>query len=145
MVKFKTGNLFNAPKGSYLAHACNCMGGWGPVIAAKFKKLFPNSYREYKNFCDDGAKPGDVFVCSEENGYRVLCLFTSAGYSARKDSKSDIIEATKTALQKLPTDAPIHMPLINAGQFGVPWENTAPLLIQYDDMDITVWTYDGTD
>lgn len=139
MVKFKIGDLFSAPPGSYLLHACNCMGVWGSGVALEFKKRFPKSFIEYKDFCKD-VHPGDLLVCQEENGYRVICLFSSKGYGATVDSPEQIIEATKVALTKLPGDSPINMPLINSGRFNVPWEQTASLLRNYDDLDITVWS-----
>lgn len=140
MVKFQTGNLFEAPSGSYLAHACNCMGVWGRGVAQQFKEKFPKSFLEYNLKCQEGANPGDILICNEENGYKVVCLFTSKDYGNRVDSIEDIIEATKKSLSKLPVDAPIHMPLINAGLFRVPWEKTGALLQEHDDLDITVWS-----
>lgn len=139
MIKYVIGNLFDAPKGSYLAHACNCQGVWGSGIAKQFKEKFPKSFKQYK---DNSfiAEPGDVFGCEEENSYNILCLFTSMNYGNKVDSPEQIIEATKKCFQLLPNDKPIHMPLINSGLFNVPWEKTAALLSQYDDLDITVYS-----
>lgn len=141
MIKFATGDLFTAPKGSYLVHACNCVGKWGSGIAVDFKRRFPRAHQSYVAYCAGyDPTPGDVLVLAEEKGYRVVCLFTSYDYSDRRDSPNKILAATKRALMRLPTDAPIHMPLINSGRFGVPWEHTAALLGPYDDMDITIWS-----
>lgn len=138
-MRYQEGNLFDAPKGSYLAHACNCVGRWGSGIALEFAKRFPKSYAEYREYCKEGAVPGEVFVCSPENGQQIVCLFTSRSYGKDVDSPKRIINATKCTFVRMPKDKPLHMPLINAGMFNVPWEHTAALLIQYDDLDITVW------
>lgn len=137
-MRYLTGNLFDAPKGSYLLHACNCVGRWGSGVAAEFARRFPKAYGEYKARCKYGVKPGDIFISSEENGYRIIGLFTSKDYGDRVDSPSKIIEATKVAIRKLPYDRPIHMPKINSGLFRVPWENTAALFLE-ETRDITVW------
>lgn len=139
-MKYRTGDLFDAPKGSYLAHACNCTGRWGSGIALQFRQKFPKSYKQYHEFCKSRkVKPGEVLICDEENGYRVVCLFTSRGWGETVDKPRKIVDATKYAIGKLPTDAPIHMPKINSGLFNVPWEHTAILFFDYDDIDITVW------
>lgn len=141
-MKYKKGDLFDAPKGSYLVHACNCVGRWGSGVALQFAKRFPKSYEEYQKFCKNGAKRGDVFICSPEKGYQVVCMFTSKDYGDNVDSKNKIIEATKEAIRYLPSDAPLHMPMINSGLFRVPWENTAMLFMDYDQLDVTVWHQD---
>lgn len=137
-MRYQKGNLFDAPKGSYLVHSCNCMGRWGSGIAAQFQKLFPRSYDEYRWFCNDfhRPQPGDVLVCKPENGYQVVCLFTSRGYGAGVDPPHRIVAATGLALSRMPKDKPVHMPRINSGHFNVPWSRTEELLI---DFDVTIW------
>ena len=141
MIKFKTGDIFDADLGTYLVHACNCQGMWGSGIAAQFAIEFPKSYAEYREYCRIGdAAPGDILICDEERGRTVVCLFTSRDYGKLVDSPEKILEATKHALMYLPTDKPIHMPLINSGKFLVPWSDTAALIGAYDDLDITIWS-----
>ena len=138
MITYSKGNLFHAPRGVYLAHACNCRGKWGAGVAHEFRNRFPNSYKEYQRYCRLGAKPGDIFICSEESGYQVICLFTSESYGSSVDAADSILEATKQASSKFPIDKPIHMPKINSGLFKVPWELTEEILRNLH-QDITVW------
>ncbi|KAL4893663.1 hypothetical protein BDV59DRAFT_207486 [Aspergillus ambiguus] len=45
------GDLFDAPDGAALIHACNCEGSWGGGIAKAFKAKYPAAYEIYKNHC----------------------------------------------------------------------------------------------
>ncbi|KAJ5901529.1 hypothetical protein N7495_002057 [Penicillium taxi] len=45
------GNLFDAPEGSALIHACNSRGIWGSGIAKEFKERYPTAYGIYRNHC----------------------------------------------------------------------------------------------
>jgi ADP-ribose 1''-phosphate phosphatase len=137
-VKTRKGDLFTAPKGSYLAHACNCQGVWGSGVAKEFKLRFPASFLEYEAKCKSGATRGDILICKEENGHHVVCLFTSLNYGERVDPPELIIESTVKALKSLPKDIKIHMPLINSGFFKVPWEETEKILLE-SELDVTVW------
>jgi ADP-ribose 1''-phosphate phosphatase len=138
-LRHQTGDLFDAPAGVYLAHACNCQGAWNSGVARTFREKFPASFQEYHDRCSAGVAPGDVFVCSEERGFQVLCLLTSRSYGADVDPPAAILAATTAAVALLPRDKPIHMPRINAGLFKVPWEDTERILAA-SGLDITVWT-----
>ena len=134
-LEVRKGDLFeNATPGAALAHACNCQGVWGSGIALDFKKRFPEAYESYKWFCRDDIMPGVAFIGKSN----VVCLFTSKDYGARKDPPEMILKATyNAALQFLKsfhsgqyTTREIHSPKINAGFFGVPWEDTEKVLKQ---------------
>ncbi|CDM38007.1 hypothetical protein DTO013E5_8236 [Penicillium roqueforti] len=45
------GNLFDAPNGAALIHACNCQGVWGAGIARAFRDRYPAAYDIYRNHC----------------------------------------------------------------------------------------------
>ncbi|KAG5300434.1 ADP-ribose 1''-phosphate phosphatase [Histoplasma ohiense] len=45
------GDLFDAPEGAALIHACNCQGSWGKGIAATFKEKYPAAYRIFRSHC----------------------------------------------------------------------------------------------
>lgn len=134
MIVLNTGSLFEAPKGSLLAHACNCKGKWTSGIAAAFKEKFPESFRIYQDYCK--TIPEAVLIgkamMTFENGYFVGCLFTSIDESHNPDPQEKILAQTETALAHLNAvnfgGAPIHIPKINAGHFKVPWFETAKLL-----------------
>ncbi|RDW90237.1 uncharacterized protein DSM5745_02012 [Aspergillus mulundensis] len=45
------GDLFDAPDGTALIHACNCIGSWGAGIARVFRTKYPAAYRIYESHC----------------------------------------------------------------------------------------------
>ncbi|KNG82201.1 hypothetical protein ANOM_008465 [Aspergillus nomiae NRRL 13137] len=45
------GDLFDAPDGAALIHACNCIGSWGGGIAKAFKQKYPAAYNIYHSHC----------------------------------------------------------------------------------------------
>ncbi|RHZ45791.1 ADP-ribose 1''-phosphate phosphatase [Aspergillus thermomutatus] len=47
------GNLFHAPDGAALIHACNCHGSWGKGIAKAFKDKYPAAFAIYRSHCQN--------------------------------------------------------------------------------------------
>ncbi|KAK2751073.1 ADP-ribose 1''-phosphate phosphatase [Myotisia sp. PD_48] len=45
------GDLFRAPPGAALIHACNCQGNWGKGIAKEFKERYPRAFQIYRSHC----------------------------------------------------------------------------------------------
>ncbi|KAL3480346.1 hypothetical protein BJX99DRAFT_27815 [Aspergillus californicus] len=45
------GDLFDAPDGAALIHACNCQGSWGNGIAKAFKTKYPAAFSVYQSHC----------------------------------------------------------------------------------------------
>ncbi|OJJ34795.1 hypothetical protein ASPWEDRAFT_39881 [Aspergillus wentii DTO 134E9] len=45
------GDLFDAPDGTALIHACNCQGSWGGGIAKAFKDQYPAAFEKYRAHC----------------------------------------------------------------------------------------------
>lgn len=144
MVTYHVGSLFDAPKDALIGHSCNCRGRWGSGIAKEFAERFPSQYRAYVNICDanrDNLRGRAAVIPSES--HQVVCLFTSRGYGATVDSVPDIVEATREALRdltkQLPEHSVIHLPKINSGLFGVPWELTELELKVQRYFDFEIW------
>lgn len=96
------GDIFSAPAGSILVHACNTQGSWGSGIALAFREKYPAQYEKYRAHCKEHGQtlvgsclliPGDT--------HDIACLFTSQAYGRRKDSPDQIVAATRTAVQNL--------------------------------------------
>lgn len=130
MLKTVKSDLFYFARPTYFCHACNCHGMWGNGIAVQFRERYPHSYDVYQRFCEDGAKPGNVLITKEN----IVCLFTSVGVSSKKSAPDDIVNYTEIAvrklLAKLPPNAKVYSPKINAGLFAVPWERTEQVLME---------------
>jgi len=45
------GDIFDAPEGAVLIHACNCQGSWGKGIAKAFKEKYPAAFEVYRSHC----------------------------------------------------------------------------------------------
>ena len=156
------GDLFNAPDNSILIHACNCRGHWGGGIATAFRRHYPMAYKRHRMYCGSASSLNDLLGTAqliapcEKDGKKhyVACLFTSRRFGLAKDSPSDILAATETAMKDLmaqisklsPQGMPvseIRMCRINSGLFNVPWKETKELIqgIQVDgqDMHIVAW------
>ncbi|TRM62098.1 hypothetical protein BD626DRAFT_558280 [Schizophyllum amplum] len=135
-----SGDLFSAPRGAILVHACNTQGAWGSGIAAAFKKRYPEEFQVYRTCCKDrGASLlGTCLLIRGVNnsGHDIACLFTSRAYGKRKDSPEEILAATRNALMDLVAqkedNKALHGCRFNSGRFAVPWESTEQVIRELD-------------
>lgn len=122
------GDLFAAPPGALLIHACNAVGSWGGGIALAFRSRYPDAFRVYRAHCarwaaapdrltgtallipptPAGADGGGGGSRRRERGgggagtrHYIGCVFTSRGYGKSRDSPEKILEATGPAMQHL--------------------------------------------
>ncbi|KAL0577157.1 ADP-ribose 1''-phosphate phosphatase [Marasmius crinis-equi] len=129
-----TGDLFTAPAGSILVHACNTVGSWGGGIAVTFKQHFPSQFETYKAHCEAHEGRSLIGTCLLIPGdvHDVACLFTSRAYGKRKDKPDEILDATRKAVLDLVKqnegNKELHACRFNSGKFGVPWEDTEKIL-----------------
>jgi ADP-ribose 1''-phosphate phosphatase len=145
MISEKQGNLFDAPKGSLIVHACNTHGAWGAGIASDFARLYPEYHKAYAQMC---AKHGNNLLGTalilQGKRHKVGCLFTSTGYGHKALYQSDILKATFHSLVDLFAQIPdteiVHMPKINSGLFRVPWDKTLAVVEEFKDKEIVIWT-----
>jgi ADP-ribose 1''-phosphate phosphatase len=172
MISYIKGDLFTHSPASktavtILAHACNCRGSWGAGVAAIFKKKYPMSYKQYVGYCRDHSDNpssllGKTLLISSpnrghENSTYIACLFTSDLTGRDKLQPSEIVKNTGAAMNHLRQQLNqlkdvefetnndlkiVNMPKINAGLFGVPWEDTERVLNEYQDIDINVYVID---
>jgi len=135
MIEYHQCDLFLAPEGSILVHACNAKGVWGSGIAKEFKRRFPLSFEQYEKYCKQPIEitRGSCLLVGEGQ-FGIGCLITSNGYGKHVDDPETILLATRSAfnelLEQIGSDTEIHMPKINSGLFNVPWELTEQVLNQ---------------
>lgn len=171
MINYIRGDLFShsTTKVSILAHANNCRGSWGAGVATIFRKKFPSTYKEYVAYCKQQPEPasllGSTYLIPAQqsdpaygNGTYVACLFTSDFAGRKKLAPDDIVKHTATAMTDLEKQTHqlaangvplethdghyvVNMPKINAGLFGVPWEQTAEVL-EASTLHINVYVID---
>lgn len=158
-IEYRKGNLFSAPKGVMLLHACNCQGRWGSGIALQFYHRFPQAYLAYNKHClaklprdrNERSPLVGSHLVVEEKGYGIGCLFTSNAYAQRVDPPNLIVESTARALKSLFADPraiskypEIHSPKINSNLFRVPWDKTEAVIREHLPKDVRwiVWELD---
>lgn len=139
------GNLFDAPKGSIIIHACNTKGVWGSGIAKEFAKRFPKAKDTYAQYCKDyGASLIGTCLLITEGDYTIGCLFTSKNYGKHVSKPAKILENTKDAVTHMialnTEDKEFHMCKINSGLFKVDWNDTKKLLKEFD-IPFTVYDF----
>lgn len=128
-------SLFSTPEGSVLVHACNAKGVWGSGIALDFRKLFPNAYKRYSEYCKSIGSIGTAPVLGD-NGYFIACLITSSGFGGTVDDQDTILVNTTLALNMFCSNEhwrhygkrTIYSNKFNSGLFGVPWKETEKIL-----------------
>lgn len=151
-LSYRKGDIFAAPQGSLLIHACNVQGSWGSGIAAAFRARYPAAYKIYREYCvkthNPMTRPIPTGTCllippsETSNGkpkHWIGCLFTSAKYGRFKDTPTVILQNTGRAMKHLLVEIlqaekddvnfeELRMCMINSGKFGVPWRETVEVL-----------------
>ncbi|KAM5436311.1 ADP-ribose 1''-phosphate phosphatase [Microsporum ferrugineum] len=90
------GDLFLAPEGAALIHACNCQGSWGKGIALEFKNKYPAAYKIYRSYCLN-------LLANPQTG---LYPSNDTLTAARGDNKNDI----RQRVTKLPEGTALVIP-----------------------------------
>ncbi|PLN86633.1 putative ADP-ribose 1''-phosphate phosphatase [Aspergillus taichungensis] len=67
MITEVQGDLFDAPDGAALIHACNCQGSWGKGIAEAFKKKYPAAFKIYRAHCQEYLENKQFLTTEAEN------------------------------------------------------------------------------
>lgn len=135
MIENKKMDLFDAPKGAMLVHACNCLGVWGSGIAKAFRERYPGAFSYYQATCwDKGRALLGKSIVVGDSGRLIGCLFTSYSFGDKVDPPADILVATKTAITSIYEKArtlkvaEIYSNRFNSGLFGVPWPASEAIL-----------------
>ncbi|KAJ6625722.1 hypothetical protein B0H10DRAFT_1776375 [Mycena sp. CBHHK59/15] len=135
-IRHITADIFAAPAGSILVHACNTKGSWGGGIALAFKQKYPTAFAEYKSVCksDGESLLGSCLLIRGEQ-HDIACLFTSKDYGKMVDKPEDILTATRLAVadllkQNAEETKELHACRFNSEKFGVIWEETEKVLVE---------------
>ncbi|QDS72582.1 hypothetical protein FKW77_001015 [Venturia effusa] len=147
-----TGDIFDAPDGTVIIHACNCLGSWAAGIAAAFKQRYPKAFAKYALHCKQNT-PNSLWGTAllippmEIKGPRhyVGCIFTSRRYGRGKDSPAQILAKTGPSMEDLvekmrratvkETITEIRICQINSGLFSVPWEKSKAIIQELEAAD----------
>ena len=148
MIKYAKMSLFDAPKNSFIVHACNSEGVWGAGIAKEFAIQCPSQYVIYKKQASRiGEAVFEIFHDHDAEPHHVVNLITCSIEKYMSTSEEEILINTATALFDFLTfyvehypKKPIYSNRFNSGIFNVPWEKTEKVLKQLTDRYNVEWT-----
>lgn len=128
MINIVQGDLF---KGDYdiLINTVNCVGAMGKGIAFKFKKLYPQMYKEYKNKCDARfIEIGKMWIWFDERTKKIIINFPTK-YDWRKKSEyswidlglDDLYKELSKIVDKYDKPIRVGIPALGCSNGGLDW------------------------
>lgn len=136
-------DIFESPA-QVLVNTVNTVGVMGKGIAKQYKKLYPNMFKEYQYFCENGTLSiGKLWLYKSENKW-ILNFPTKKHW--RNKSKIQYIEE---GLQKFVSSfeekgiRSISFPALGCGNGGLDWESEVkPIMEKYlKHLDIDVFIH----
>ncbi|BDZ32235.1 macro domain-containing protein [Lactiplantibacillus sp. WILCCON 0030] len=132
MLMYVDSNLFDSPA-QVLVNTVNTVGVMGKGIALQFKKLYPEMFRNYQRFCEDGKLTiGKLYLYKTPNKW-VLNFPTKKNW--RKKSKLTYIESGLKKFVDTYQEKGIEsiaFPQLGTGNGGLDWEHEVkPLMEKY--------------
>lgn len=125
----KNGNIFNE-KSQALVNPVNCVGVMGAGLAKKFKNMFPDNYKHYRESClNKSLIIGNVFVFKEKD--RIIINLPTKNHW-KDNSKLDYISNSVDAMSKVIQEKKITsvaLPALGCGLGGLEWKNVKEILI----------------
>jgi O-acetyl-ADP-ribose deacetylase (regulator of RNase III) len=143
MIRYVEGSIFESPADT-LVNTVNTTGVMGRGLAAEFKSLYPEMFRQYRELCESGRiSIGTLWIYKTEHK-SVLNFPTKTDW--RRPSKLEYIEAGLTTLLRGYEEAGIHniaFPALGCGNGGLSFEQQVqPLMERYlSRMAATVYIY----
>jgi O-acetyl-ADP-ribose deacetylase (regulator of RNase III) len=151
MIKIKKGNIFTT-KCQTIVNTVNCVGVMGAGIAYEFKLRFPDMFKKYKEFCDNGLIDiGKLWIYklpkdNNENYEYIL------NFPTKKHWKYPTkIEYLEKGLQKFINTyqqrgiKSIAFPLLGASKGGLSEKESINIMQEYlskIDIPVEIWYFD---
>ncbi len=132
MLVYVESNLFDS-QAQVLVNTVNTVGVMGKGIALQFKKLYPDMFRKYQSFCDNGSLTiGKLYLYKTPNKW-ILNFPTKKNW--RNKSKIEYIdEGLKKFVETYSEKGieSISFPQLGTGNGGLDWEKEVkPLMEKY--------------
>jgi O-acetyl-ADP-ribose deacetylase (regulator of RNase III) len=143
MITYVRTNIFES-NAQVLVNTVNTVGVMGKGLAKEFKRLYPEMFKQYQKFCEEGQlRVGKLQLCKTSNKW-ILNFPTKANW--RHPSKLEYIEQ---GLQKFVDNyerlgiKSIAFPMLGCGNGGLSWEDEVkPLMERYlKDLPIEVFIH----
>jgi O-acetyl-ADP-ribose deacetylase (regulator of RNase III) len=134
MIRLTRGNILEA-EAEAIVNTVNCVGVMGKGIALRFKKAFPDNFREYKNACNrKEVQPGGMFIYDSADmlGPRYIVNFPTKrhwkGKSRYEDVESGLV-ALVADVRRLGITS-IAIPPLGCGLGGLDWARVRNMVMQ---------------
>ncbi|MBC9707541.1 MAG: macro domain-containing protein [Enterococcus sp.] len=147
MITYKEGDIFTTDMPA-IGHGVNCKGVMGSGIAVTVRKLYPDVYKAYAQYCrTPGLNGGDVFIMkSEVDGKYIFNMASQVKMG--KNATYDLLEASLWAafdgLEELELSG-LALPQIGCGIGGLEWAKARPMIEEvaasYPLIDVELWTF----
>ena len=137
MIEFRTGDIFDS-YAEALVCPVNCEGVMGKGLAKEFKRIFPENYSMYRNYClDKRLNPGHIFV-TDRGKDRVPRFILNFPTKDRWRNKSNLVDIQHglNALQSHIIGRMIKsvaVPTLGCGLGGLNWIDVKPLIQKMSD------------
>ncbi len=94
MIMYVEGDLFSSTA-QVLVNTVNTVGVMGKGIAKEFKRIYPDMFRKYQEYCEAGRlQPGTLFLYRTRN--KTILNFPTKRHWRQKSRLSDIEAGLKT-------------------------------------------------
>ncbi len=131
MITYVDSNLFESPAKVWV-NTVNTVGVMGKGIAKTFKAIYPEMFKQYKGFCEDGSLTvGKLWLYKTSHKW-ILNFPTKKHW--RNKSRLEYIEA---GLQKFASTydrkslLQVSFPMLGCGNGDLDWDDVRPLMEQY--------------
>ncbi|MEF8848816.1 MAG: macro domain-containing protein [Candidatus Thermoplasmatota archaeon] len=143
MINVLIGNIFDS-NAETLVNTVNCVGVMGKGIAKKFKKRYPDMYKQYKKKCErNEVKIGEPYLYKTLKGPRII-LFPTKVHWRQNAKYKDIIKGLDIFRNKYKKWGikSVAFPPLGCGNGGLDWSYIGPIMYgKLNDLDIDIELY----
>lgn len=145
MVKIEKGKTIFDSSAQTLVNTINCVGVMGKGLALEFKNRYPEMFKKYKSFCDNGVfKPGVLWIYKADDGKWILNFPTKIDW--KNPSKIEYIEEGLKKFVEIWEDkgiTSIAFPLLGCKNGALDPDDVIPLMKKYlkqcEGLDVTIY------
>lgn len=120
-----------------LVNPVNTVGVMGKGLALSFKKRFPENFRFYANYCQQGLlSAGEVYAYFGDGIKSPIILNAATKGHWKNPSRLEYVESCLVnirgiLLDKIQPIRSIAVPALGCGEGGLAWEDVRPLIEQH--------------
>lgn len=147
MIEYKTGDITGEGTEA-LVNTVNCVGFMGKGVALRFKEVFPENFRAYKEACEhEQVQPGRmlVFETGSPVNPRYIINFPTKRHWRGKSRMEDIESGLRALTEEIRHRGirSIAIPPLGSGFGGLEWTEVRPrieaALLGLDDLFVTLY------